>query len=544
MNKLPLIEKGSQSNFKFNRRTTSDGFLPLAIFVFAIVIIFVTLTLRLFQLTIVKGDYYARLAEENRIREIVIEPQRGKIIDRGGVTLVENKPANPNQSGNRYFSPRIYTNPEAIAPFVGYRQLADQQDLASDLCLNKAQPGDKVGKKGIEKIFDCDLRGKLGKKLIELDARGKYVKTLSIVQPTNGKTLQISLDLNLQKKAQELLKDKKGVIVAVKPKTGEILAFYSSPTFNSQDFEDNNQAKINEYLKSKDQPLFNRITEGAYPPGSIFKLFVATGGLEDKTIDEKTEFEDKGTIQAGPTTFGNWYFLEYGKTEGLLNIVKAIRRSTDTFFYQLGAKMGPERIKYWASRFGLGRKSNLPMNQAEGTLPSPYWKEETLKENWYLGDTYNMSIGQGYILVTPLQIVQATAAFANNGKMCQLQLLKNAKSNCLDLGVSSKTMALVREGMKEACSTGGTGWPFFNYSYRANPTASNSATINVQTACKTGTAEDAGKNVIAHAWITVFAPYDNPEIALTVLIEHGGQGSDVAGPVAKQILQTYFEEKK
>ncbi len=544
MNKLPLIEKGSYPSLKFRARGKSAIFSANSFLVCTLVFIFLILGLRLFQLTVVKGGYYSRLSEENRIREIVIEPQRGKVVDRNGVTLAQNTPANPNQTGNRYFSPRSYIEPEAIAPFIGYRQLADRQDLKSDLCLNKAQTGDKVGKKGIEKIYDCELRGRLGKKLIELDAHGKYIKTRSIVSPVTGQTLQVSLDLNLQKKAAELLKDKKGAVVAIAPKTGEILAFYSSPSFSPQDFENNNQTTLQEYLTSKDQPLFNRATEGVYPPGSIFKMFVATGGLEDKTIDENTQLEDKGTIKAGPTTFGNWYFLEYGRTEGLLNVVKAIQRSTDTFFYQLGAKMGPERMKYWAARFGLGKKAELAMDQAAGTLPSPYWKEEILKEKWYLGDTYNMSIGQGYILVTPLQIAQATAAFANNGKMCGLGLLKDEKTDCVDLKVSQKTLGLVREGMKQACSPGGTGWPFFNYSYRADPTASNSATINVQTACKTGTAEDADKTKDAHAWITVFAPFDSPEIALTVLIEHGGQGSDVAGPIAKDLLKTFFEEKK
>lgn len=548
MNKLPLIEKGLHSSLRFHRKENSDGSLAFAFFIFAVILVFLILGLRLFQLTVVKGNYYQRLSEENRIREIVIEPQRGKIVDRNGVILAQNTPVNPDKTGNRFFSARTYTEPEAIAPFVGYRQLADDHDLGSDLCLNKLQMGDKVGKKGVEKVYDCDLRGTIGKKLIELDAHGKYIKTLSIAPPVDGKTIQVALDLALQKKINELFNPpdggKKGAVVAIKPKTGEILAFYSSPTFNPQDFENNNQTKLKEYLGSKDQPLFNRATEGVYPPGSIFKLFVATGGLEDKTIHEDTQFVDEGTIKAGPISFGNWYFLQYGKTEGSLSIVKAIRRSTDTFFYQLGAKMGPERMKYWADRFGLGKKADFDLDQAEGTLPSPFWKEETLKDKWYLGDTYNMSIGQGYALVTPLQIAQATAAFANNGRMCKLTLLKDGKRGCTDLHISQKTLDLVREGMKEACSTGGTGWPFFDYSYRTDPTASNSATISVQTACKTGTAEDADKTKSAHAWITVFAPFDNPEIALTVLVEHGGQGSDVAGPIAKEILKTYFEEKR
>ncbi len=533
------------------KRGWADGrYFSYFSFIFIVIVIFFSLAFRLFQLTIVKGEYYHRLSEENRIKQILIEPQRGRLLDRNGATLAENTKPNPNEDAQRLFSKRVYHDAEAVAPFIGYRQPADQNDLNNDLCLNKAQSGDTVGKKGVEKLYDCDLRGRVGKKLVELDAHGKYQKTLNVLPPADGKNLQLALDLGLQKKAAELLSSlevgKKGAIIAIKPSTGEILALYSSPSYNPQDFENNNQTKIKEYLTSPDHPLFNRATEGTYPPGSIFKLFVATGALEDKKLDENTELVDNGTIKAGPLTFGNWYFLQYGKTEGSLNIVKAIRRSTDTFFYQAGEKLGPERMKYWADRLGLGKKIDLNLDQSEGTLPSPYWKIETLKDQWYTGDTYNMSIGQGYILVTPLQIAQATATFANNGELCKPGLLKDEIRGCNNLHISQKTINLVREGMRQACSPGGTGYPLFNFSVTnkaAEKNATTSAQIQIQTACKTGTAEAvSGDSKSPHAWITVFAPFENPEIALTVLVENGGQGSDVAGPIARDLLKTYFEE--
>ena len=396
--------------------------------------------------------------------------------------------------------------------------------------MNKLKLGDKAGKKGVEKLYECELRGEAGKKLIEVDAHGKYLRTLSILPPVEGKTLKLAIDLDLQKKAYDLVKDKKAGIVAVNPKNGEILIFVSTPSYNSQDFEDKNNEAIQALLKNESKPLFNRVTEGTYAPGSVFKLAVAAAGLEEKEITEKTIIEDTGIIKAGPLTFGNWYFLQYGKTEGSVDVIKAIRRSNDTFFYKLGEYLGPEKIKFWAESFGYGQKTGIGFDESEGVIPSPFWKEETLKENWYLGDTYNLSIGQGYALVTPLQVTQTTAAIANDGSLCKPKLVKDEKRDCQGIKINKQTLRLVQEGMREACKTGGTGWPFFDYP--------------VPIGCKTGTAESGGKSSTPHAWFTMYAPYDKPEIALTVLIEEGGQGSDVAGPIAKEIIKSYFERSQ
>jgi penicillin-binding protein 2 len=231
---------------------------------------------------------------------------------------------------------------------------------------------------------------------------------------------------------------------------------------------------------------------------------------------------------AGTLSFGNWYFLQYGKVEGMVDVIKAIKRSNDIFFYKTGERTGVEKIKKWADIFGLGKPTKIGFDEAEGIIPSTFWKKEVLKENWYLGDTYNLSIGQGYVGTTPLQTVLVTGVFANGGYLCKPQLLKVGTIHELSLQEFSKpkckitrfkNLSLIREGMKQACSAGGTGWPLFDF--------------KIQTACKTGTAESHAKSGLPHAWITVFAPYENPEIALTVLVEEGGQGSDVAGPIAE-----------
>jgi len=543
-----LFKKIKKDELKFDKKEGGQEIYFFG-FVLLIVIFFLIFFVRLFQLTIIKGGYYQQLSEKNRLREILIEPQRGKILDRKGFVLVENIAPNINEKGLRINSKRIYHSGETFVHLVGYRGLASSLELKNDLCLNKAKLGDKIGKKGVELVFDCQLRGQPGKKLIEVDASGKFLKTVAIIPPQNGKDLKLALDFYLQKKAYDLIKEKKGAAVALLPKMGEVITFVSSPSFDPQIFEDEDSQLLKNLLVDEKKPLFNRASEGEYPPGSVFKLVVAAAALEEKVIDDKTTIEDRGILKLGPLTFGNRYYLQYGKTEGLVDITKAIQRSNDTFFYQVGGKLGEEKIKKWAEIFGLGKKTGIGIEEKEGVVPSSFWKEDKLKEKWYLGDTYNLSIGQGYLLTTPLQIAVLTSVFANNGYLCPPQLLKlsnvetrhgKSSPNCQKLPLSQKTLDLIKEGMKQACSPGGTGWPLFNFKVNLP----NKKTQAIQTACKTGTAESQSKESLPHAWITVFAPFENPEIVLTVFLENAGQGSDVAGPIAKEILTEYFERKE
>ncbi|VVA44270.1 conserved hypothetical protein [Candidatus Roizmanbacteria bacterium] len=545
---LPYFQKGDSKGLSFfstnNRLVENTFFIYIALIFLLLIVMF----LRLFQLTIVKGNYYRTISEQNRLREIVIEAPRGEIVDRKGFAIAKNLDPDINQKINpglldnnqKIISRRVYKNPEAIAPLIGYRQIADNNDLKNDTCQNKLQLGNRTGKKGVEKLFDCQLRGISGKKLVEIDAQGKYLKTVNVIPPTPGDKIQLALDFELQKKGYEIVKNVKAAIIVTNPKTGEILTSVSSPSFNSQDFEDNSNNNIQAYLTDENNPLFNRAIEATYPPGSIFKMVVATAGLEEKAIDEKTEIEDRGSIKAGASTFGNWYFLQYGKTEGMVDVIKALKRSNDIFFYKTGEKTGVEKIKKWSDIFGLGKRTGIGLDEAEGTIPSTFWKKEVLKESWYLGDTYNLSIGQGYVGTTPLQMAMATDVFANGGYLCKPKLLKvisehSESKDCKKLPISKKTLNIIREGMKQACTTGGTGWPLFDFAV---------GKTKIQTACKTGTAESHAKSGIPHAWISAFAPYDRPEISVTVLVEEGGQGSDVAGPIAKEILKAYFERSQ
>jgi len=551
MKKIPFFKKAGSGNFNFKEKNRNQPEFFFLVFGFLTIAIFLILSLRLFQLTIVRGGYYARLANQNRAREIIIEPQRGKILDRKGFVLAENSPPEKTITKGRFISKRKYNEGLIFGHLIGYRQEANPQDLKNDLCLNKLAYGDKVGKKPVEKLFECALRGKRGKKLIEVNAQGRPLKTLSIVHPVDGQTVQLAVDKLLQETAYQTIKKKKAAVVALKPRTGEVLILASSPSFDPQDFEDGQSTIIKDYLKNKDRPLFNRTLQGTYPPGSIFKLVVASAALNEKKITAKTIFQDTGTIKAGPITFGNWYFLQYGKKEGVVDIVKAIQRSNDIFFYKTGALAGPALIRDYSFRLGLGKKTGLGLPESEGTIPSPFWKKEKLAKRWFLGDTYNFSIGQGYVLTTPIQIAQMTTFFANNGLLCHPKILKNGfssplidnryqKTNCQKIAVAPNKLKLIREGMKKACAPGGTGWPFFHF--RANLNGQGEQPISV--GCKTGTAESHHAGKKPHAWFTVFAPFNNPQIIVTVLVEESGEGSNIAAPIAKKILKAYFERKE
>lgn len=548
MNKLPILEKATDGP---GLRFGTGSSRPISLTLLFIIVggIISLLTVRLFQLTVVKGSYYRRLSEENRIKEIVIEAKRGTVLDRNGEELASSKKPVAGLVKDRFVSERVVTVGSSVGHILGYAQLADTKDLNNDLCLNKLRLGDSTGKKGVEKLYECELRGVNGRKLLELNAQGQPLKTLGQIEPVDGKSIRLTIDRQLQQKAVELFTKNvasqsasfpkqellsKGAVIALDPKTGKTLLLYSNPSYDPNDFNTKKSKQVDEYLKDKTQPLFNRVTEGAYPPGSIFKLFIATGALEEGAMKPDTIIEDTGQIMAGPLKFGNWYFLQYGKTEGDVDMVKAIKRSNDIYFYRTGERLGVTKIKKWAEKFGFGKTTKFPLSQAEGLIPSPFWKEEVLKEKWYLGDTYNLSIGQGYLLTTPIQIAQATSVFASDGQLCEPLLKKDSKSICKKMPVSEKNLKIVREGMRQACDVGGTGWPFFEF-------AVNNKRINV--GCKTGTAEAHGVGKPEpHAWFTVFAPFENPKIVLTVLVENGGEGSTVAAPIAKELLGLYFSK--
>ncbi len=545
-----------------------------------------TLIFKLVNIQIVNGAYYRSLADTNRTRTNFIQAQRGVIFDRKGVPLVYNTPEFMEKEGesNRELtrekalellsenknlhidSIRYYPMKEYTAHVLGYVGLVSKEELARfDPMLYSNN--DTVGKTGIEKQYEKELHGIPGRELIEVDALGNKVRTLGQNDPVPGKDITLTLDSTLQKAAYEALPDGKKGVVIVSNLQGEILTMVSKPSYDTNLFTmgDRYEATGSAYTNiaqvltdTENQPLMNRAVSGTYPPGSTFKLITAAAGLEKKIIDDNYKVEDTGILKVGSFSFGNWFYLEQGKKDGVVNVVKAISRSNDIFFYKLSEKITVDTLSAVASEFGVGKILGIDLpGEVKGILPTRDWKKKNMKETWYLGDTYHYGIGQGYLLTTPLQVNVWTTAIANGGIVAKPHLLKNEKGK-MENGkfLSEKTISLIRQGMIDSCRDGGVAWPLFKLKIKNEKLkidgknflevqeASKSAQMKDQrelvVACKTGTAQHGGETTEPHAWITLFAPAYNPEIVVTVLVEEGGQGSSVAGPVAKKVLEKYF----
>lgn len=538
------------------------------------------LIVRIFWLQVVHGEKNRVLSEENRILARSVQAPRGVIYDRQGVILAQNVPeyqklrdecidkeliykstgedsaedcpayheisredalkleAEGNSDWVRTLVGRSYCHGPEAAHLVGYVGEADREDLQEN---PEYLLGDLVGKYGIESYYEDLLHGKAGAELVEINANGQVEREVASIEPISGKDISLSVDMRLQKKAFELMGENEGALVALDPNNGEILTMVSVPSFDPND--------VVSSLEREDQPFFNRAIGGLYPPGSVFKIVTAAAALEEGKIDEYTQFEDTGEIRIGDYRYGNWYFDQYGRTEGLINIVDAIKRSNDIFFYKAGEALGATNLSNWAKAFGLGRKTNIDLfGEAEGVVPSPLWKERYKGERWFLGNTYHFAIGQSDLTATPLQIALMTGAEATN-KICRPRILLSEtelvpllsplanEGNCESLDLSEKTRGLVRQGMTAACSSGGTAFPFFDFSV-----GREGVRQRMEVACKTGTSEFGDPEDRTHAWFTVFAPIEKPEIVVTVLLEKAGEGSYEAAPVAKEFLEYYFEE--
>ena len=547
-----------------------------------------TIFARFFTLVVIEGEQYQKLASGNRIKELKITAPRGIIYDRNQVALVRNIPVFVSDDGDRYFEEkpslvsaglredvaRNYIFGDLTAHIIGYTGEVDEENMTENA---EYKAGDIVGKSGIEEEYDRILRGKDGKELIEVDALGQTVRTLGKIPPNVGNNLTLTVDIELQKAIKEAFADKKGAVIVEDPNTGEILGLYSSPSFDSNKLirgED-----VEAIFADSRQPLFNRAIAGQYPPGSTFKILTALAALETGAISKDTRIEDTGVLTVGKFSFGNWYFSQYGKKEGFLDIVGAIRRSNDIFFYKIGEAIGIERLADWVRKAGLGSPTGIDIpGEEKGLMPDPSWQREMKGEDWYLGNTYHIAIGQGDILATPLQVNSWTDIIANNGKLCRPHVVRSLpvrqagqKSDvrsqdelCKDLNINKENIALVKEGMRQACNQGGTGFPLFNFKVPATtsdstgkrslkfkidgvdflePTeASFSAKnwVEIPVACKTGTAEFGETKGKTHAWFTMFAPVIHPQVSITVLVEGGGEGSSVAAPIAKKILEKWF----
>lgn len=572
----------------------------ILIIAYVVVAAFLLLIMRLWQLQILQGKEYRKLSEANRLRIISIPAPRGIIFDRNGIQLVKNSPyyyaslipdefdirkvdslskvlnmpieeilEEINKNGLSPFSPirlkqglsftevaliearrsdfpgliieaevsREYLYGDVGSHLIGYLGKLNPSQ-SKDPALKDIPPDTFIGQWGVELLFDKSLRGTLGKRVIEVDALGREIRLLQEKPPIKGKDITLSIDINLQEEAEKAFGEKAGALVAIKPDTGEILGMVSKPSFDPNLFAKGiSYDKWIAITQDKKNPMLNRALQSQYPPGSVFKIVTAIAGLEEGVISPETRVDCRGGIDYGRWHFGCWR----KQGHGVVSLHRAIVESCDTYFYEAGKRLGIDKIYDYATNLGLGKKTGIELGrEKQGLIPNTNWKLENKKHPWYLGETFNAAIGQGYVAVTPLQLAVMTSTIANGGNLYKPTLIKDAQPIISGkVKIRSDTLEIVKSGLFGVVNEpGGTGW------------AAKSQLMSI--GGKTGTAQVVAikrdsqylpEKFRDHAWFVAFAPVEKPEIALAVLVEHGGHGGGAAAPIAKRAIEGYMNSK-
>jgi penicillin-binding protein 2 len=437
----------------------------------------------------------------------------------------------------------------SLAHVLGYVGKVSEQEYATRAAEGYRRV-DEIGKSGIEGTYEMELRGTVGERVSEVDAFGRRRAGLRETPSIDGKEMRLTLDSQLQSAAEEALqaqlgraKATRGAVVAMDPRDGGVLALVSWPGYDNNIFSGTVSSTLYRQLADDpDHPLFPRAWSGTYPSGSTAKIIISAAALAEKIITPATTVFSVGGIRVGPWFFPDWKAGGHGTT----NVRSAIAWSVNTFYYYIGGGyesfvgLGSDRLAAWMRRFGLGEKTGIDLPaEAAGFVPSKEWKQETKHEPWFLGDTYNLSIGQGDLLVTPLQVAQYAAAVANGGTLLRPHVLESMKA--IQGGERSgptftpratqladrEVLETVRLGMRDAVTYG---------------SARALSVLPFAAAGKTGTAQWSSHKK-THAWFTGFAPFESPEIVVAVLVEEGGEGSSFAVPVAKDVLQAWWKLK-
>ena len=588
-----------------------------------IVAAFVVIMARLYFLQIGQGEYYDKLADSNRVRYLEIIAPRGNILDRKGREMVTNRPSfnviwlrESNQLSdewlktltrvlgedtstllekirkmvgqpghipvrlaediswdkvaqievNRMYLPqvsievvplRVYHYGDLASHLIGYLGEINREEL-DRMDRTRYRGGDLIGKAGLERLREADLSGAKGRDYMEVNALGFEQKSLKGERPVPGKDLQLTLDIDLQKIAEEELTTNKfaGAVVAMEANTGRLLALASSPPLHLQDFVGGiSRANWNAMLENPLHPLVNKIVQGQYPPGSTYKPITALAGLAEGIVTPDTTFFCPGYHRFGNRVYRCWKRGGHGT----VNLKRAVAESCDVYFYQVGQKLGVDRLAKYARLFGLGNETGVEMeHEKPGLAPSTEWKRKRHNEKWHEGETLSVAIGQGYNLVTPLQLTVMTAAIANGGTIYKPAIVE--KEIYPDGTVAQsfqpevlhrftgqgRNLKLIRDGMVEAVN-----------GRRGTGRRAQVETEGIVVGGKTGTAQvvrlkqyqhlkeqDIPYKYRDHAWFTCYAPAANPEIAVTVLVEHGLHGGSAAAPIASKIMTRYFNEKR
>ncbi len=566
---------------------------------------FALLSARLIYLQVIEGQEYRRLSEINSIRLQDIAAPRGLIFDRTGHLLVENRPAfdlyivlkdaKPLEQTLQNLSRFIGESPEALKdkiqaarkagafkpillkPDIGRDMLAaievhkfelpgvtvnisskrhylynqhavhllgylgeiNAEELRGDPYLD-CKSGDYIGKFGVEKTFEPILRGKRGGRQVEVNATGQVVRVIGTVNALAGQNILLTIDYELQTATERLLEDKVGAAVAVDPDNGEVLAMASSPSFDPNMFVGGlSREQWRTLISNPYRPMENKALQAEYPPASTYKIVTALAGLEEKVITPETRHYCPGFYRFANRDYRCWRKGGHGE----VNVVEAIAKSCDVFFYKVGEALGVDRLAFYAKAAGLGAPSGIAIEgEGRGLIPTSEWKRRRFGEPWQRGETLSVAIGQGFNLVTPMQMALLAGAVGNGGKRYAPTLIKGADSETPRLigrlPVSDTTLALVQKGL----------WSVVN---EQRGTAYQSRIKELAFSGKTGTAQVIGREVADekgnvhhfrdHAWFVAYAPSDRPRIAIAVLVEHGEHGSSAAAPIAKEMIRTYLK---
>jgi penicillin-binding protein 2 len=585
---------------------------------------FIVIILSFWYLQIIRGGEWNDVARHNQIRRIPLAAPRGKVYDRSGRTLLDNResynitviPADIDErtvstlSGclnmsaekiqdtikeNQQWSPflpavikedisiqelalveerlrilagvdievephRHYPEGPVAAHVLGYLAEVTKEELA-DPGFSEYRMGDYIGRDGLERIMEDHLRGQDGYKYKLVDARGREVQpfagqeklvTLRGGKPRAGDNIVTTLDLELQREAERLLEDKAGAIVMMGVHTGEILVMASSPSYDPEDFcKRMYDEKWKKMASDPGHPLLNRAIQGQYPPGSVFKLVVAAAGLERDVLEHGTMINCRGYFRMGRKIFHCWRRWGHGR----IDLEQAIVQSCDVYFYKAGKELGIDRIAETAHKFGLGLATGIwLLSEKPGLIPTTSWKKSQLGQDWIPGETISCAIGQGYVLVTPLQAVLIPCIIANQGRLLRPRLIKQIE----DLNGN-----IIKEILPEEYSTNVISEDTAKFlenamvgvvSKRKGTAYWTGRSSKISIAGKTGTAQVAKRETVEgkkleeipyelrdHAWFVAFAPAEKPEVALAVVVEHGGNGSTGAAPVARALLEKYAE---
>ena len=569
----------------------------------------VIILVRLWYLQAVKGDYYHEQAESNRIRPVKLRPPRGIVYDRHGRPIVENvltfdislvpEDAADLDATIEKLAAAIKLSPAAIraalddaapirtkyepvkileeAPWDDVALIeAHQEDIPGAIIepehrrhypydglashqlgyIGKVSPSQRkkdqdigllTGQGGLEKVYDKYLRGIAGRRMIQVNAAGRKVKDLGIVEPKPGTDIYLTIDLDVQKAAEEALGIRAGAVVAMDPNSGEVLALVSHPNYDPNLFPRGIAPKDwVRLMNDPSHPLYNRATQSVYPPGSTFKIIVALAGLESGIIKLDDKVNCRGSIKSGKHSFRCWKREGHGP----VSFHQALVESCDVYFYTMGERIGWDRIARYANELGYGSLTGILLpDEKPGLIPTMEWKRKRTKEPWYAGDTYINSIGQGFVLVSPIQACQMISAVANGGIFYRPNLLRQTRNRETGeikmiaperknrIALDPAALEEVRKGLAGVVNEPGG-------------TAHAAQNLFAIVAGKTGTAQVIAQKVAGrklseqtrdHAWFIAYAPADNPKIAVAVLVEHGGHGGGTAAPVARRVIEEYMK---